>query len=151
MNFDGAACREGAGVGIWINHPKGDAKLCSYKLVFECTNNMVEYEALILGLKVLEELGAKIIDVHGDSELIINQIKGIYQEKQPRLRDYRNLVLELLEKFEECNLSTIPREHNQIAEALTTSATIFEVPIFPEKRYKVEVKYRPAVPDNMKH
>jgi hypothetical protein len=34
MSFDGAACREGARVGIWINHPKGDSKLCSYKLVF---------------------------------------------------------------------------------------------------------------------
>jgi hypothetical protein len=42
MNFDGVVCREGARVGIWINHPKGDAKLCSYKLVFECTNNMAE-------------------------------------------------------------------------------------------------------------
>jgi ribonuclease HI len=73
---------------------------------------MVEYEALILGLKVLKELGAERIVVHGDFELIINQIKGIYQEKHPRLRAYRNLVLDLLEKFPECNLSTIPREQN---------------------------------------
>jgi ribonuclease HI len=151
MSFDGAACREGARAGVWINHPKGDSKLCSYKLVFECTNNMAEYEALILGLKVLKELGAKRIVVHGDSELIINQIKGIYQEKHPRLRAYRNLVLDLLEEFPECNLSTIPREQNQVVDALATSTTVFKVPIFPEKRYKVEVKYRPAVPDNMKH
>jgi ribonuclease HI len=65
MSFDGVSCREGAGAGIWINHPKGDSKLCSYKLVFECTNNMAKYEALILGLKVLKELGANIIIVHG--------------------------------------------------------------------------------------
>jgi ribonuclease HI len=95
---------------MWINHPTGDAKLCSYKIIFECTNNMVEYEALILGLKVLEELGAKSIVVLGDFELIINQIKGIYQTRHPTLRAYRNLVLELLEKFLECNLSAIPRE-----------------------------------------
>ena len=78
---------------MWINHPKGDVKLCSYKLVFECTNNMAEYESLILGLKVLEELGAKRIVVLGDFELIINQIKGIYQAKHPILRAYINLVL----------------------------------------------------------
>ena len=78
MNLDRASCREGARDGVSINHPKGDANLCSYKLVFECTNNMAEYEALILGLKVLEELGAKRIVVLGDFELIINQIKGIY-------------------------------------------------------------------------
>jgi hypothetical protein len=112
---------------------------------------MAEYEALILGLKVLEELGAKIIVVLRYCELIINQIKGIYQAKQPRMRAYRNLVLELHEKFLECNLSTIPREQNQVVDALATSVAVFKVPIFPEKRYKVEVKYRPAVPDNMKH
>jgi len=110
MNFHGAACREVVGVGVWINPPKGDVKLFSYKLVFECTNNMAEYEALILGLKVLEELGAKRIVVLGDSKLIINHIKGIYQENHPRLRDYRNLVLDLLEKFSECNLLAILRE-----------------------------------------
>jgi ribonuclease HI len=109
MIFDRDACREGEGVGVWINHPKGDLKLCSYKLVFECMNNMAEYKALIFGLKVLKGLGAKIIIVHGHSELIINQIKSIYQEKHPKLRAYRNLVLDLLEKFPEYNLSAITR------------------------------------------
>jgi ribonuclease HI len=104
-----------------------------------------------LGLKVLEELGAKRIAILGDSKLSINQIKGIYQAKHPRLRAYRNLVLDLLEKFSECNLSAIPREQNQVVDALTTSTAVFKVPNFPEKRYKVEFKYMPAVPDNMKH
>ena len=67
----------------------------SYKIVFKCTNNMVEYEALIMGLKVLKELGAKNIAVHGDSKLVINQVKGIYQTNHPRLRVYRNLALGL--------------------------------------------------------
>ena len=151
MNFDRTTCREGARASVWINHPEGYSKLCSYKLVFECRNNMVECEALIWWLKVLEELGAKRIIVHGDSELIINQIKGIYQAKHPRLRAYRNLLLDLLEKFPECNLSAIPREQNQVVNALTTSAAVFKVPIFPEKIYKVEVKYRPTILDNMKH
>ena len=125
--------------------------MCSYKLVFECTNNVEEYEALILGLKVLKELSAKRIDVHGDSELIINQIKGIYQAKHPRLRAYWNLVLDFLEKFPEYNLSTIPREKNQVDDALATSAMVFKALIFLDRKYKVEVKYRPIVPDNMKY
>jgi ribonuclease HI len=86
-------------------------KLYSYKLAFDCTNNMVDYEALILGLRVLKEFGTKRIVVHGDSKLVINQVKGIYQSKHPRLRAYRNLLLDLLEEFSEYNLSTIPREH----------------------------------------
>jgi ribonuclease HI len=89
MSFDGTVSKEGAGVDVWISPPKVGTKLCSYKLAFECTNNMAEYEALILGLKVLKELGTKRIAVHGDSELVINQVKGIYQSKHPRLRAYK--------------------------------------------------------------
>jgi ribonuclease HI len=151
MSFDGAVSREGAGAGVWINPPKVGTKICSYRLAFDCTNNMAEYEALILGLKTLKELGARRIVVHGDSELIINHVKGIYQSKHPRLRSYRNLVLDLLEEFSEYNLSVIRRGKNEIADALVTSTSIFEIPIFPNKKYDIEVKHRPAVPDNIKY
>jgi ribonuclease HI len=151
MSFDGDSYREGVGDGVWINHPKGDSNMCFYKLVFECTNNMAGYESLILGLKVLKELGAKRIIVQGYSELIINQIKGIYQAKKPKLRAYRNLVLYVHEKFPKYNLSAIPREKNQIVDALATSAVVFKVPIFPSKKYEVDVKYMPTVPDNIKY
>ena len=97
MSFDGAVSREGAGVGVWINPPRLATKLCSYQLSFDCTNNMAEYEALVLGLKTLKEMGARRIVVHGDSELIINQVKGIYKAKHPGLRAYRNIVLYFLE------------------------------------------------------
>jgi hypothetical protein len=109
MSFDGAINREGARASVWINPPKLGTKLCSYKLAFNCTNNMAEYEALVLGLKSLKEMGARRITVHGYSELIISQIKGIYQAKHPRLRAYMNIVLDLLEEFSEYNLSVIPR------------------------------------------
>jgi ribonuclease HI len=54
MSFNGAINKEGEGAGVWINPPKLGSKLFSYKLAFYCTNNMVEYEALILGLRVLK-------------------------------------------------------------------------------------------------
>ena len=44
----------------------------AYKLDFDCTNNMVEYEALILGLKAAINLKIKDIEIYGDSHLIIN-------------------------------------------------------------------------------
>ena len=56
MSFDGVADKEGVGVGVLIKPPIGEPKLFSYKLHFKCTNNMVEYEALVLGLKVLKDL-----------------------------------------------------------------------------------------------
>ena len=99
MSFDGAASKKGVGVGIWIRPPIGEPKLFSYKLEFKCTNNVAEYEALILGLKALKDLQAQKINIQGDSKLVIKQVQGSYQAKHPRLRTYRNLVVDLLESF----------------------------------------------------
>ena len=74
MSFDGAASKKGAGVGISIKPLVGEPKLLSYKLDFKCTNNVAEYEALILGLKALKDLQAQRVDIQGDSELIIRQV-----------------------------------------------------------------------------
>jgi len=68
MDFDGEVSEEGVGAGVWILDTKsGKSKNYSYKLFFQCTNNVVEYEALILGLQLLKISGAKMISVHGDS------------------------------------------------------------------------------------
>jgi hypothetical protein len=70
LSFDGSVSKEGSGAGIWVsnsqtNHSEGH----SYKLNFQCSNNIAKYEALILGLQLLKKLGAKRISIHGDSEL----------------------------------------------------------------------------------
>ena len=135
MDFDGANIKEGARVGVWIISPDTTSKLCSYKLTFYCTNNMDEYEALILGLGVLKDLKAKKIYVHCNSDLIINQIKRAFQTKHPRMRAYGNQILDLLEYFSKYNISVVPREQNHIVDALATSTRIFKIPIYPNKKY----------------
>jgi len=67
------------------------------------------------------------------------------------LRAYRNIVLDLLQEFLEHNLSVIPRGGNEIADALATSAYVFKISIFPNKKYEIEVKHRPTIPDNNKY
>ena len=47
MDFDGAVSKEGERVFVWISSTYTTSKLCSYKLAFDCTNNMAEYEAII--------------------------------------------------------------------------------------------------------
>jgi hypothetical protein len=87
MDFDGAVSKEGVGDRFWLHkHRSGYSENHSYKQDFQCTNNVVEYEALMLGLKLLKKVGVKQIMVRGDSELIIKQIKGEYAAKHPRLR-----------------------------------------------------------------
>lgn len=56
MNFGEVASKEVIGTGVWIiSFEVGKTNICSYKLDFECTNNVVEYEALLLGLQVLKK------------------------------------------------------------------------------------------------
>ena len=78
IHFDGDLSVKGVGVGIWLSSPKGIKdypSLFSCKLYFDCTNNVVEYEALILGLDILKRMQAKTIHIYGDSKLVINQVK----------------------------------------------------------------------------
>ena len=67
MYFDGSLEKVGASVGVYIISPIRDFKYLSYKLTFKCTNNVAEYEALLLGLHALKYLGAQRIRVQGDS------------------------------------------------------------------------------------
>ena len=72
LEFDGSVNKLGAGAGIWIHNLENDhAKGHDYRLNFKCTNNMAEYEALLLGLKLVKRLGAIRVSVIGDSDLII--------------------------------------------------------------------------------
>jgi hypothetical protein len=84
MDFDGDMSKEGFGVGVWLhNHTTKYSESHSYKLNFQCTNNVAEYEAFLLGLKLLKKVGAKKIMVRGDSKLVIKKIKGEYSTKNP--------------------------------------------------------------------
>ena len=72
MNFDGSCTRNNAGAGVWLRNTENyHAESHAVNLHFKCTNNIAEYEALILGLNLLKRLGARRITVHGDSELVI--------------------------------------------------------------------------------
>ena len=78
MYFNDSVAKVGAGAGVYIISPIRDTKAYSYKLVFECTNNVAEYEALLLGLHALKYLGAKRVQIFGDSELVVNQVNDSY-------------------------------------------------------------------------
>ena len=71
LYFDGSVRKEGAGARIWMTSPTDESKFYSYKLNFDCTNNMAEYKYLILGLDFLKKMKAQYIYVFGDSKLVI--------------------------------------------------------------------------------
>ena len=72
--MDGASSGMGAGAGIVIITPKGIRLEHSFRLGFRASNNEVEYEALLVGLRVVTGMGARDVEVYKDSQLVVNQV-----------------------------------------------------------------------------
>jgi ribonuclease HI len=152
MFFDGASSSEGAGAGVVFISPCQEVVSLSYKLEFEATNNMAEYEALVLGMRAAKEMGIEEIAIFGDAELIIQQVRNAYRAHNPRLRNYRNEVWDLIDNFFLAfNISFIPRGENTLADSLAVSASVLKFPLPPMVKNDVDIRYRPSVPDNVKH
>jgi ribonuclease HI len=88
----------------------------------ETTNNRAEYEALIRALSVARDHGFDEVDVRGDSELIVKQVRGEYEASNPELRERRVRVRELLDGFDRWSLTHVPREVNSRADELANAA-----------------------------
>ena len=79
--FDGSKNSDGAGAGIIIQSLRYRRTEMSFKFDFKCTNNQAEYEALIIGLEILLEIGASTVHIKGNSNLVIGQITGDFRIK----------------------------------------------------------------------
>jgi ribonuclease HI len=152
MHFDGAFSRLGKGAGIVLQAPNGKVSKFAYRLEFDATNNVAEYEALLLGLELCKDRGVKCLNIKGDSDLIIQQLKNKFACKSERLRGYRNTILAMMDDFDALNLIAIPREQNSKADELAVAASTLTVSdSLIDGNISVEVIFRPSVPDNKNH
>lgn len=92
------------------------------KRIGETTNNRAEYEALIQALSVSADYGFDTVELRGDSELVVKQVKGAWNVNEPNLRERRVRALSLLEQFDEWTLTHVPREINERADNLANEA-----------------------------
>ncbi|XP_034213025.1 uncharacterized protein LOC117625599 [Prunus dulcis] len=101
LYFDGSKTDLASDTGIVLKDPLGIKHCYSFQLDFLCTNNRVEYEALIIGLEMLIELGVQYVEIQGDYVLVLKQITGEYKCLNPSLVVYfvaaRNLLVEFRE------------------------------------------------------
>ncbi|XP_040372982.1 uncharacterized protein LOC112194544 [Rosa chinensis] len=123
LYFDGSRTDTLAGAGIVLENPAGDRFSYSFQLEFQCTNNQAEYEALIIGLEVLLEMGIGDVQILGDSLLVINQLCNEFRCNSFTLVPYWNRALDLLDQFDNIHLKYIPRERNFAANELVQLAT----------------------------
>jgi ribonuclease HI len=92
MHFDGSCSNEGNGDGIILYSPIGKIHNFCCRLEFACTNNVTEFEALLLGIKDAYNLGCGLLIVFGDSELVVNLIHNTYSPRNKLLKRYTQVV-----------------------------------------------------------
>jgi ribonuclease HI len=117
-----------AGCGAVILDEKGEVikELCRY--LGHATNNVAEYEALLLGLDEVFRLGQRRIKVQSDSELLVRQLNGRYRVKDEKLQKLYMKAMALLREFESYSILHIPREQNRLADRLANRAIDERVP-----------------------
>ncbi|KAL0462269.1 UNVERIFIED_CONTAM: hypothetical protein Slati_0114500 [Sesamum latifolium] len=127
MYFDGASHKEGAGAGVVFVTSEGEVLPYSFTLTQNCSNNMAEYQALIFGLEMAVDTKQRHLKVYGDSQLVINQLLGLYEVKKPELLPYHNYAKRLMGWLGDVELEYLPRRDNKQADALAKLASILSM------------------------
>jgi len=136
MFFDGAARHDGAGAGVIFITSEGDTLPFAFFLTQLCSNNVAEYQALILGLEMVVVCKVTELEVFGDSKLVINQLMGEYEVKKPELIPYHKYASRLIGWFTDIALQHVPRKENKQADALANLASTLAL---PKKEVKVPI------------
>ncbi|MGH7930882.1 MAG: ribonuclease HI family protein [Candidatus Binatia bacterium] len=107
-----------AGCGAAICDENGVTVKELSRYLGETTNNVAEYEALLMGLEALIALGKKNIRVQSDSELMVRQLNGRYRVRDAKLQSLFERARDLLRHFDRCTILHVRREANKLADKL---------------------------------
>jgi ribonuclease HI len=120
VNVDGGARGNPgpAAIAAVVSTPDGEVLESRGEVIGTATNNVAEYRALLLGIELAGERGASEVELIGDSELIVKQVKGEYRVKDAGLRPLYEEVRAVLAGFERWTIRHVRREHNAAADAL---------------------------------
>lgn len=125
--FDGSHIGHGSEAGILFITFQGDSIPKSFHIAFPCTNNFVEYEALLIGLRRAVQWKIKEL-VFGDSQLVINQFNDDYDTKDEKMIPYKCMVDSFLSYFHMISFEQIPRAQNKETNVMTTIGSLLDIP-----------------------
>ena len=111
-----------AGIAAVAYDPGGEPLVERSEFIGEATNNVAEYRALLLGTRLAEELGARELELVGDSQLVVRQIGGQYKVKHARLKPLYLEAMLALARFARWSIRDVRREHNVRADELVNEA-----------------------------
>ncbi|KAL0413127.1 UNVERIFIED_CONTAM: hypothetical protein Sradi_1514400 [Sesamum radiatum] len=125
LHLDGSSTAQGSGAVV-LTTPQGDNMEFAVKFEFRASNNEVEYEALVLGMRMAQDAGASHLLAYSDSQLIVKQVNGEYEAKEESMVQYLQQIEQLKTKFESFQLHQISKEdtaYHCAASASTTNPT----------------------------
>ncbi|GJW90393.1 reverse transcriptase domain-containing protein [Tanacetum coccineum] len=120
---DGSSCADGSGAGLILTNPEGTEFTYALRFRFEATNNEAEYEALIAGLRIAEQMDVKNLQANVDSGLVANQVNKTYIAKEADMIRYLEKVRALTNGFRMFSIKQVPRSKNKKADALSKIAS----------------------------
>lgn len=124
VNVDGGARGNPgpAAIAVVVQGPGGEVLEERGERIGRATNNVAEYKALLLGIERAAALGASELELVGDSELVVRQVKGEYKVKDATMRELHTEVKKALQPFERWSIRHVRREHNAEADRLVNRA-----------------------------
>ncbi|XP_022852055.1 uncharacterized protein LOC111373710 [Olea europaea var. sylvestris] len=112
---DGSSGKTGSGAGIILKSPEGHKLNFTVRFDFKASNNAVEYEALLAGLRLAKEMQVRRLLANSDSQLVVSQVNGNFVVKDSSMAAYLKLILDLIPHFERFEIDPSPtsREHSR--------------------------------------
>ncbi|XP_075499316.1 uncharacterized protein LOC142537709 [Primulina tabacum] len=139
--LDDFSSNDGSGVGVVLISQAGEEAKLAVRLDFRASNNEAEYEAVLAGLRAARNVGASRVLIFSDSQLVAQQMKGVYDVKDENLIEYAQEVDRVREKFTEITFEQIHRKENEKADtiakmagtmgSLKTRDVVFQVELTP--------------------
>jgi ribonuclease HI len=120
LMVDGAARGNpgAAGCGAAICDENGTVVRELSRYIGHTTNNVAEYEGLLMGLEAINQMRRKNIVVQSDSQLLVRQLNGEYRVKDEKLKVLHQRAMALLRHFDSYRILHVRREFNKIADRL---------------------------------
>lgn len=111
-----------AAIGIVLSDASGEVLDTFNAQIGETTNNVAEYRALLRGLELAAERGAREVHVINDSELVARQLTGEYRVKHAIMQELHGQAMALLRGFDAWSIESVPRAQNAQADKLVNEA-----------------------------
>jgi ribonuclease HI len=139
----------GARAGVVLVSPQGDKMRYVLRMRFaNPSNNEAEYEVVLHGMRMAKACGATRIKIHGDSNLIAQQVMKECDATCANMIAYRAMYDKLKGDFEGCEVTHISRESNEDADNLANiGSRCLPIPpgVFFEEIFERFVKIKPAI------